>query len=198
MKLQKNIFFCLLFIAVFGYAQEKTADSAEFAHFDCGITQTKQKLDKYFFASTPPVELRVNNKELTYTTFQLGKRKNKLYLYLRILEDNVCIKKDKNVDVYFKSGEVITFKNEYPLNCDAFFAKQLKKKEIQKMRENEITLIKIYTYKKNYEMYVNEVQNQDIYHYIDCLSGYKIKKSDEVKVKKDNKREKREEPNIIN
>ena len=153
MKLKKVILFCL-FVVCSGWisAQTKEADSLEFAHFDCGITQTKQKLDKRFFASTPPMELRVNNEKHTYTTFQFGKRKNKMYLYLKILADNVCIKKDKNVDVYFKSGEVITLKNEYPLNCEAFFAKQLKKKELQKLKENEITHIKIYTYKKNYEL----------------------------------------------
>ena len=193
MKLKNVILFCF-FVVCSGWinAQNKEADSLEFAHFDCGITQTKQKLDKQFFASTAPIRLRVNNDEFTYTTFQFGKRKNKIYLYLKILEDNVCIKKDKNVDVYFKSGEVITLKNEYPLNCEAFFAKQLKKKELQKLKENEITLIKIYTYKKNYEMYVSEVQNQDIHHYIDCLSAYKVRKSDEVKLKKKDKKQEAE------
>ncbi len=185
MNLKNSILFCF-FLICSGWinAQNKKADSTEFAHFDCDITQTKQRLDKRFFASTPSLQLRVNNDEFTYTTIQYGKRKNKIYLYLKILADNVCIKKDKNVDVYFKSGEVITLKNEYPLNCEAFFAKQMKKKELQKLKDNEISLIKIYTYKKNYEMYVSEVQNQDIHHYIDCLSAYKVKKTDEVKVKK--------------
>lgn len=190
MNPQKLLFFNFLFWAVFFNAQNQSANSTEFAHFDCDITQTKQRLDKRFFASTPAVQLRVNNDEFTYTTIQFGKRKNKIYLYLKILADNVCIKKDKNVDVYFKSGEVITLKNEYPLNCEAFFAKQMKKKELQKLKDNEISLIKIYTYKKNYEMYVSEVQNQDIHHYIDCLSAYKIKKSDEVKLKNKDKRSK--------
>ncbi len=181
---KKILFFSLFFFTVLMNAQNLVSDSVEYAHFDCGITQTKQKLDKQFFASTPAIELRVNNEEFIYTTFQFGKRKNKIYLYLRILEDNVCIKKDKNVDFYFKSGEVITLKNEYPLNCEAFFAKQMKKKELQKFKENEITSIKIYTYKKNYEMYVSEAQNHDIHNYIDCLSNYKVKKSDEIKLKK--------------
>jgi len=176
-------------------AQEKTKDSEELNHFDCRIIQTKQKLDKHFFASTPSVQLRVNNEEYTYTTFQLGKRKNKMYLYLRILKDNVCVRKDKNVDIYFKSGEIITLNNEYSLNCDSFFAKQLEKKELQKLKENEITLIKIYTYKKNYEMYVNEAQNQNIHHSIDCLLEYKIQKSSEVKIKRENKRKEKDEPN---
>ena len=118
-----------------------------------------------------------------------------MYLYLRILADNVCIKKDKNVDIYFKSGEIITLKNEYPLNCESFFARQLKKKEVQKLKDNDITMIKIYTYKKNYELYVNEVQNQDTKHQLDCLLGYKVKKSDEVKIRKKDKRNKNQEEN---
>lgn len=194
MKPKKIIFLSLLFIIVLGNAQQKINDSVELSNFDCGIIQSKQKLDKHFFASTPSIQLRVNNEELTYTTFQLGKRKNKMYLYLKILKDNVCIKKDKNVDVYFKSGEITTLKNEYSLNCNSFFAKELKKKELQKLRENEITLIKIYTYKKNYEMYVNEVQNQNIHQGIDCLSGYKIQKSSEVKIKQEKKTKEKDEP----
>ncbi|WP_435524209.1 hypothetical protein [Chryseobacterium indoltheticum] len=55
------------------------------------------------------------------------------------------------------------------------------------MRRNDIDLIKLYTYKKNYELYVSEVQNIDIDNQLDCLSVYKIKKTDEVKIKKKKK-----------
>lgn len=180
-------FFCILFSAVDFYAQNNASDSTEFAHFDCEITQTQQKLNRLFFASAPAIELRVNNEEQMYASFQLGKRKDKIYLYLKLLEDNICIKKDKNVDFHFKTGEIITLKNEYPINCDALFVKQLTKKEIKKLKENELTFLQIYTYKKNFEIYLNEVQNHDIHHYIDCLLGYKIKKTNEVKPEKNNK-----------
>ena len=62
-----------------------------------------------------------------------------------------AFKKEKNVDIQFKSGEVITLKNEYPINCESFFAKQLNKKEIEKLLQNEVTQIKMYTYKKYFE-----------------------------------------------
>ncbi|SDQ17020.1 hypothetical protein SAMN05421664_0859 [Chryseobacterium soldanellicola] len=178
----KIILFCLLF-SVFLKAQKLSSDSA-FVSFDCGIVQNKQKLDREFFASTPPLQLRANNEELTYSTIQLGKRKNKIFLYLQIIAKNVCIKKDKNVDIYFKSGEIITLKNEYPLNCEGFFAKQLTKKELEKLRGNEITLIKVYTYKKNYEYYVSDTDNTNFDNQIDCLSAYGVKKTDQVKIKK--------------
>jgi len=200
MKFHHFLFLNFLFWASLFRAQSKPADSAAFVTFDCEITQTKQRLDKRFFASTPPMELRVNNEELVYVTLQFGKRKNKLYLYLRILEDNICIKKEKNVDIQFKSGEVITLKNEYPINCESFFAKQLRKKEIEKLLQNEVTQIKMYTYKKNFEMYVNTVHNASIQQSLDCLLKYKIKKSDEVKVKK-NKQDQRtqsQEPRVRN
>lgn len=187
MNVSKIIFFCFFFFAINIGAQKKISDSAEFVQFDCAITQTKQRLDKHFFASTPSMELRVNNDDYTYTTLQFGKRKNKMYLYLRILEDNICLKKEKNVDIHFKSGEVITLKNEYPINCESFFAKQLNKKEIKKLLENEITQVKIYTYKKNFELYVSTTQSINIQHFLQCLIAYKIKKSDEVKIKKSKK-----------
>lgn len=187
----------LLYYFAFGatigiHAQKQTADSTEYAHFDCGITQTGQKPGKLSLASVPAIQLRVNNDTFVYTAFQLGKRKNKLYLYLKILADNVCIKKDKNVDLYFESGEIMTLANEYPLNCEALFVRQLKKRELRKIKKNHIALIRIYTYKMNYEMYVNEVQNHDIHHSIDCLSEYKIRKADKGKPKINDNRENHE------
>jgi hypothetical protein len=181
------IFFILVFL--FGISSTKAqdqnvSDSLSFASFDCGIVQTKQKLSKKAFASTTPLHLRVNNSEYVYATLQLGKRKNKIFMYIQILDKNVCVKKDKILDVFFKTGEVVTYKNGFALNCDGFFAKQLSKKEFQKLRLNDIDMIKLYTYKKNYELYVSEVQNIDIDNQLDCLSAYKIKKTEEVKIKK--------------
>ncbi|WP_322545182.1 hypothetical protein [Elizabethkingia miricola] len=135
-----------------------------------------QKLGGQFFASAPGLEFQVNNEKYTYTVFQLGKRKKKIYLYLKILEDNICLKKERNVDIYFKSGEIMFLRNEYPLNCDSFFARELQKKELQKLKDNEIKLIKIYTYKKNYELNISDVQNKNIHRNINCLSEYKIKR----------------------
>ena len=40
------------------------------------------------------------------------------------------------------------------------------------------------TYKKNFEMYVSTIQNANIQQSLNCLLTYKIKKSDEVKLKK--------------
>lgn len=186
MKGNRLLIFCLIYMALGMKAQKVVSDSA-FAKFDCGIVQTKQKLKNQFFASTPPIRLRVNNDEYTYATLQLGKRKSRIFIYIQIFANNVCIKKDKNVDVYFKSGEIITLKNEYPLNCEGFFAKQLKKSEIKKLLENEITLIKVYTYHKNYEHYISDIQNHEINSQLNCLLAYKVKKTEEVKLKKQKK-----------
>ncbi len=191
--MRKPIFFLIIFLLgicnVNAQKQSQDSLSPNYASYDCGIVQTKQKLDKKQFASTPPLHLRVNNSDYVYATLQLGKRKNKVFMYIQILDKNVCVKKDKVLDIFFKSGEVVTYKNNFSLNCDGFFAKQLTRKEFAKLRLNDISLIKLYTYKKNYELYVSEVQNLDIDNQLDCLSAYKVKKTDEVKIKKKKKNE---------
>lgn len=192
--MRNSVFILIIFLSGMfrANAQQKAVpDSAgiSYASYDCGIVQTRQKLDKKQFASTTPLYLRVNNSDYVYATLQLGKRKNKIFMYIQILDKNVCVKKDKVLDVFFKTGEVVTYKNGFSLNCDGFFAKQLSKKEFEKLRLNDIDLIKLYTYKKNYELYVTEVQNIDIDNQLDCLSVYKIKKTDEVKIKKTKKNE---------
>lgn len=183
-------FFILLVWGCFSLKAQQTAvqnDTVEVASYDCYISQTKQKLRKKLFASTSPLYLRVNNSDYVFGTLQFGKRKGKIYMYLQILDKNVCIKRDKVLDVFFKNGEVVTYKNDFDLNCDGYFAKQMKKNEVQKLVENEILQMKIYTYNKNYELFVSEVQNIDIDTQLSCLQVYKVKKSDEVKVKKEKK-----------
>lgn len=193
MDLKKIIYYIFILSTFTAAAQPPVADSVEYIDSGCNITQTKQKLNRCLFASTDPIQLRVNNEKFVYATFQLGKRKKRIYLYLRIQESNVCIKKERNVDVYFKSGEVITLKNQYPLNCDGFFARQLNKKELRKLHEHEISMIKIYTYRKNYEMYIDEQQNHDIRHYIYCLCKYKIRRMGDIKAENNHNSNNREE-----
>lgn len=172
--------------------QKSEENNENLANFDCGIVQTKQKLDRQYFASTPSIVLRVNNSEYVYATLQFGKREDKIFMYIRIADTNVCIEKDKVLDLYFKSGEVISYKNDFALNCEGYFAKQLSKKDYMKLQENEISLVRIYAYGKNYELYVSEAQNYDIDNQLNCLAAYHVKKTDEVKIKKQQKQEKNE------
>ncbi|WP_264744293.1 hypothetical protein [Chryseobacterium oryctis] len=173
-------------------AQADKDESGAVASFDCEITQTKQKLDKQYFASTPMMHLRVDNVEYAYATLQFGKRKDKIFMYIQIADKNVCIKKEKVLDISFKSGEVITFKNDFALNCEGYFVKQLSKKDFLKLKDNEITQMKVYAYEKNYELYVSESQNYDIDNQLNCLAVYKVKKTDEIKIKNTKKEEKNE------
>lgn len=190
-----RFFFSFFFISFYLLeAQEQMPGNTDetLANFDCGIVQTKQKLHNQYFASTPPISLRVNNVEYVYATLQFGKRKDKIFMYIQIADKNVCIEKDKVLDIFFKSGEVVTFKNDFALNCEGYFARQLSKKDYLKLKENEITLIKMYAYEKNYELYVSEAQNYDIDNQLNCLAAYKVKKTDEVKIKNTKKEEKNE------
>ncbi|WP_326982437.1 hypothetical protein VUJ46_19995 [Chryseobacterium sp. MYb264] len=188
-------FFSFLFLgfSMLEAQEQKSEENNEnLANFDCGIVQTKQKLDRQYFASTPSIVLRVNNSEYVYATLQFGKREDKIFMYIRIADTNVCIEKDKVLDLYFKSGEVISYKNDFALNCEGYFAKQLSKKDYMKLQENEISLVRIYAYGKNYELYVSEAQNYDIDNQLNCLAAYHVKKTDEVKIKKQQKQEKNE------
>jgi len=193
MKFTFFLSFFFLSISCLEAQQQKTRDTVESkVNFDCDILQTKQKMEHQFFASTAPISFRINNKEYVYANFQFGKRKDKIFMYIRIADKNVCIEKDKVLDIYFKSGEVVSFKNDFALNCEGYFAKELTKKEYLKLQENEISLMKIYAYQRNYEWYVSEVQNLEISHQLDCLAVYKVKKSEEIKLKKNMKKEKNE------
>ncbi|WP_267431568.1 MULTISPECIES: hypothetical protein [unclassified Chryseobacterium] len=191
-----RLFFTIFFVgfSLLMEAQEQMAGNTDenSANFDCGIVQTKQKLHNQYFASTPAISLRVDNVEYVYVNLQFGKRKDKIFMYIQIADKNVCIEKDKVLDIFFKSGEVVTFKNDFALNCEGYFAKQLSKKDYLKLKENEISSIKIYAYEKNYELYVSEAQNYDIDNQLNCLAAYKVKKTDEVKIKKHKKEEKNE------
>lgn len=179
------LIYFIAFGAVICKAQQNMpTDTVDYVSDDCRIVQTKQKLDKQFFAYTPPMHLRANNSEFVYATMQLGKRKKKLFLYIQVLDKNICIKKDKVLDIYFKSGEVATFKNDFKLNCDGFFARQLKKDEVERLKVNDIILIRLYTYQKNLELYVSNVQNEMLHRQLDCLAAYEVKKTEEVKLKK--------------
>ncbi len=143
-------------------------------YHDCEIVHTQDKLKGHRFASAAPIYLIANNKHLTYAVFQLGKRKRELYLYIKILDDNVCLKKNEHMDIIFSSGETLTLKNEYPVNCEGIFIRRLQSNDIEKIQHKDITIIKIYSYNKDYEFYVSRLQDGQFDKHIYCLRRYKI------------------------
>lgn len=135
----------------------------------CHFFDSHQKLGKRPFISTEPFLLRVNNAEHLYVEAQLGRRKNRIFLYLKVLEDNVCLKKEKNLDIHFLSGAMMTLKNDFPVNCEGVWVRELSKKEIHQLLQNSIEKIKLFAYHKNYEILLSEELNIKLQEQILCL-----------------------------
>lgn len=142
----------------------------------CNFFDSRQKLGKRPFISTEPFLLRVDNVEHLYVEAQLGKRKNRVFLYLKVLEDNVCLKKEKNLDIRFLSREMMTLKNNFPINCEGVWVRELSKKEIHQLLQNSIEKIQLFAYHKNYEIFLSEALNLKLQEQIHCLMKEKTRK----------------------
>jgi len=90
------------------------------------------------------------------------------------LAPSTCLKKEKIVDVYFESGEMISLKNQYPLNCDGYFVRQLSRSELKKMRNDKITKILVYSFQKVYEFYLGEGGDKELKEHLKCLYYYRL------------------------
>ncbi|MEF9478738.1 hypothetical protein OWR28_14430 [Chryseobacterium sp. 1B4] len=98
-------------------------------------------------------------------------------MYIKILDKNVCIKKDQILDIQFANGETTSYKNDFHVNCDGVFVRKFDPEEMKKLDRGTMSVIKVYTYRKNYEFLLNHTQNYNIANQLHCLSAYKIKRS---------------------
>ncbi|WP_163400368.1 hypothetical protein [Flavobacterium fluviatile] len=146
------------------------------SEINCPVTQNDLLLDGKLFASAPPILLRVFNEDSEYAVLQLGKRKSSLYLYFKIFTDNVCVKQEQPLELYFKNGDMYILKNSFAVNCDGTAVMELSGADIKKLNANTINSIKFYTLKKDYEFSPSAVDNQNLKHYLNCLKVYKIRK----------------------
>ncbi|MBS7231173.1 hypothetical protein KHA90_09055 [Flavobacterium psychroterrae] len=142
----------------------------------CPISQNELLLSGKLFASATPILLRVFNEDYEYAVFQLGKRKSSIYLYFKIFTDNVCVKQEQPLELYFKDGERYILKNTFKVNCDGTAALELTRRDIKKLMGHNINTIKFYTLKKDYEFSPSEVDNQNIKFYLHCLKLYKVRR----------------------
>ena len=175
-------FLGLMYFSSITFAQEEQKQDSlqiisknpkETVTINCKIVQGHKKLKGRRFASAQPLYLRTNKDTLTYGVFQLGKRGKDLFLYVKILDESVCLKKEGNFDMFFASGEKITLKNQFPINCEGAFAHKLKAKEIDEIIFKDLTKVSVYTYHKNYEFLISPKQNDDITTLIQCLRRFK-------------------------
>ncbi|MBF4516833.1 hypothetical protein IRZ71_10775 [Flavobacterium sp. ANB] len=170
-----NVLKFLLFIALFSFSNSMKAQKV-IDTISCPITQNELLLSGKRFASAPPILLRVFNEDNEYAVFQLGKRKSSIYLYFKIFTDNVCVKQQQPIELYFKDGDMYILKNTFKVNCDGTAALELTRRDIKKLMSNSINTIKFYTLKRDYEFSPGAVDNQNIKLYLHCLKSYKIKK----------------------
>jgi hypothetical protein len=172
-----NVLKILLFIVLFSISNTIEAQKVNSIDtISCPITQNELLLSGKLFASAKPILLRVFNEDYEYAVFQLGKRKSSIYLYFKIFTDNVCVRQEQPLELYFKSGEMYILKNAFKVNCDGTAALELTRRDIKKLMTNTINTIKFYTLKKDYEFNPSEADNQNIRLYLHCLKLYKIKK----------------------
>jgi len=173
-----NAFKILLLIGLFSISNLIKAQKINpIDTLNCPISQNDLLLSGKLFASAKPILLRVYNEEQQeYAVLQLGKRGSSIYLYFKIFTDNVCVKQDQPLELYFKNGDMYLLKNTYKVNCDGTAALELTRKDIKKLKTNSINSIKFFTLKKDYEFSPSEEDNQNIKFYLHCLKLYKVRK----------------------
>jgi hypothetical protein len=172
-----NVFKFLFLILLFSISSSVKAQKIKAIDtLNCPISQNELLLSGKHFASVPPILLRVFNEEYEYAVFQLGKRKSSIYLYFKIFTDNVCVKQQQPLELYFKNGDMYILKNAFAVNCDGTAALQLTRRDIKKIRGNNINTIKFYTLKKDYEFSPSETDNKNIKEYLNCLKLYRVKR----------------------
>jgi len=172
MKKKAVVLFFFLLISIQIRAQKE-----EVGDVSCkaNISQNNLLLDNKKFASVEPIMLQVQNENREFGALQLGKRKSKIYLYLKILVNNTCIKNKEAIEIYLENGKIITLKNDYPINCEGDFVKALSKKDIKDIKDSKINIIRLYTFKKDYYFSLKDSEYKEIMGSLECLKNYKIK-----------------------
>jgi hypothetical protein len=172
-----NVLKILLLIALFSISSSAEAQKIRAIDtLDCPISQNELLLSGKLFASATPILLRVFNEDYEYAVFQLGKRRSSIYLYFKIFTDNVCVKQQQPLEIYFKNGEMYILKNSFAVNCDGTAALELSRRDIKKLMANDINTIKFYTLKRDYEFSPSAIDNKHIKEYLNCLKLYRIRK----------------------
>ncbi|MBE8723889.1 hypothetical protein [Flavobacterium hungaricum] len=172
-----NVLKILLLVGLFSISNAIKAQKVnQIDTLSCPITQNDLLLSGKLFASAKPILLRVYNEDYEYAVFQLGKRRGSIYLYFKIFSDNVCVKQEQPLELYFKDGEMYILKNTFKVNCDGTAALELTRRDIKKLMSHNINTIKFFTLKKDYEFSPTEVDNQNIKFYLHCLKLYKVRK----------------------
>lgn len=140
------------------------------------IDSLNDKLAKKPYAYVSPYYFRVYNSDKEYIALQLGKRKrNKIFLYIKVFSHNACIRDGKVIEFIFEDGSIKSLKkNKYPVNCDGIIVMRLKRKEKKMLMEGKIKSFMIFTFQKDYIFHITEKAAQSIQSDIFLLKNYKF------------------------
>ncbi len=140
------------------------------------IDSLNDKLAKKPYVYVSPYYFRVYNSDKEYIAFQLGKRKrNKLFLYIKVFSHNVCIRNGKVIEFIFEDGSVQSFqKNKYPINCEGVIVIRLKRKQRKILTSGKIKSFMVFTFQKDYTFHITEEDAQSIQSDIHLLKNYKF------------------------
>ncbi|WP_338815846.1 hypothetical protein V9L05_24100 (plasmid) [Bernardetia sp. Wsw4-3y2] len=140
------------------------------------IDSLNDKLAKKPYVYVSPYYFRVYNSDKEYMALQLGKRKrNKIFLYIKVFSHNVCIRDGKVVEFIFEDGSIKSLKkNKYPVNCDGIIVMRLRRKQRKMLTEGKIKSFMIFTFQKDYTFHITEKAAQSIQNDIILLKNYKF------------------------
>ncbi len=169
-------------ITIISYAQSDstitdTDIKENFSYRKEGIIDSlNDKLAKKPYAYVSPYYFRVYNSDKEYIALQLGKRKrNQVFLYIKVFSHNVCIRDGKVIEFIFEDGSIKSLnKNKYPVNCDGVIVMKLKRKERKMLLEGKIKSFMIFTFQKDYTFHITEKIAQSIQNDILLLKNYKF------------------------
>ncbi|MYY27269.1 hypothetical protein [Elizabethkingia anophelis] len=150
-------------------AQKLTDSISKPTQFNCSITKSRQKLNEKNIVISPVLYLRANNEKYVYAIMQPCKIGEDIIMYIKIPGENICVKKGEILEVQYVNGEINNYKNDFSVNCNGIIIKKFNRKEIKKITENNISIIKIYAYEKNYEFLLTSTQKYNISNQIYCL-----------------------------
>ena len=185
MKMKKEICVYIIFVLIccvtkISYAQSDSTNTIKkepLSYRKSGVIDSlNDKLAKKPYVYVSPYYFRVYNSEKEYMAFQLGKRKrNKIFLYIKIFSHNVCIRDGKVVEFIFQDGSIKSLKkNKYPINCDGIIVLRLKRKQRKMLTEGEIESFMVFTFQKDYTFHITKEVAKSIQNDIQLLKNYKF------------------------
>jgi len=140
------------------------------------IVKSKLRINNRKFVDTEPLMLQIQNGNNEYGIVQTGKCQDKIFLYLKVMVNNVCLKNKEAIELYYDNGKIRVLQNEFPVNCEGNFVRILSKREVKAIRENKIRMIRLYTFRKDYFFALKDSEYAAIAQGLQCLRKYRFKR----------------------